>query len=71
MIKGTELVEEGLDSHRLVAQVLHVNLALHLVNQVHSRCQHAHSADPVYALGLLENPLLGQLLIKGWHAVLL
>lgn len=71
MVEGAQLVEEGLHSHGLISQVLHVDLAGGLVDEVDTGGRHAHSADPVHALDFLLDSRLRQLFVKGWHPVLL
>ena len=71
MVESAKLVEEALDSHGLVTEVLHVDFALHLVHKVDTRGQHAHSPDAVHAFHFLQNALLRQLFIKSWHSILL
>ena len=71
MVESAELVEEIFYGKSLITKVLHVDLAGDLVNEVDARCWHSHSADSVHALDLLLNALLRQLLIEGWHAILL
>ena len=71
MIKCPERVNELLDCHGLVTEVLHVDFALGLIYEVDAGCEDAHPANAIDALDFLQNPRPSEFLVESRNAVLL
>lgn len=70
MVESSNLVQELLDSERLIAQVLHVDLPLSLIHQEHTWGEHSHPANAVHTFDFLLHALFGELFVQDWNSIL-
>ena len=58
MIKLADSIKQLLNSDCFITKIFHVNLALHLINEVDPRCQNTHLSDSLNAFDFLQNSVL-------------
>lgn len=71
MIKLAHSVKQLLHSDCFITKIFHVNLALHLINEVNPRCQNTYLSDSLNAFDFLQNSVLRKFLIKQRHSIFL